>query len=308
MNSPISFRQIETLRAVFLTGSVTGAAKRLGVTQPAVSHVLRDIEESLGFQLFERQPGRISPTQRGLLLWSEIQRAYISYDSINEFCRRLSGTEAPDILISSIPIVSTALLPVAIRKFRDIEGERLFRIRPQDTENAIAAIRFQTADLAFGANLNPVPGVESEDIGSFDLMCFLPPGHAAKDKEVVTIEDIADLPLISLSNVEGIGPSISEALPDAAPLLRAAVICPSAITAAAMVEAGVGFTLLDPITAHIFRNTRLISRRFAPSIRFTIRAYWSTESEAQFDRAAFIGFMKAHAAQIAALQNDARGS
>lgn len=306
MIASITFRQIETLRAVFLTGSVTGAAERLGVTQPAVSHILRDVDDNLGFQLFDRRPGRISPTERGLLLWREIQRSYISFDSINEFCRRLREAEAPDIQISSIPIVSTALLPAAIRKFQDVAGERFFRIRPQDTENAIAAARFQTADLSFGANLDPVPGVESEDIGCFDLLCFLPPGHPAASREVVTINDVTNLPMIGLSDLEGIGPAISDALPGAAARLRPAVVCPSAITAAAMVEAGLGFTLLDPITAHICRNTAVVTRRFDPNVKFTIRAYWPMGRETHFDRAAFIGFVKARAAEIAASQTAAR--
>lgn len=296
MRPLVNFRQLEILRAIFLTGSVTGAAERLGVTQPAVSHALRDIEERIGCKLFERELGRIAPTKKGLLLWEEIRRSFSAFERVNDFCRRVGETEARDIVISSVPIVSAVILPQAIRSFREARGARFFRIRPQDTANAIASVRFQTADLSFGVNLNPVPGVESADIVTYDLLCVLPPGHEAGCRDFVTFDDVASTPLISLSDIEGIGPSINAALPRAEETLRIAVECPSAITAMAMVEAGVGFTLLDPLSSHLFRQTGVQTRPFRPAVQITIRAYWRTEDNDHFDRAFFLALARERAA------------
>ena len=61
MSRPLSFRHVETIYAVVLTGSVTGGAARLHVTQPAVSNLLREAEERLEFPLFERHAGLGQP-------------------------------------------------------------------------------------------------------------------------------------------------------------------------------------------------------------------------------------------------------
>ena len=57
-----NIRQIEAFRAVIETGNMTQAGEVLGVTQPAISRLIRDLEEEYGLQLFARHAGRIDPT------------------------------------------------------------------------------------------------------------------------------------------------------------------------------------------------------------------------------------------------------
>ena len=57
----IQARQIEAFRAVMLTRSMTGAAEMIGVTQPAVSRLVRDLEAELGLSLFERRGNKLVP-------------------------------------------------------------------------------------------------------------------------------------------------------------------------------------------------------------------------------------------------------
>lgn len=299
MRQIISFRHIEALRAVFLAGSVTGGAERLGVTQSAVSHLLRDAEDRLGFPVFNRQLGRLTPTHKGVLLWGQIQRSFAALEAVNNFCARLREAESRDIVIASIPTVSAAILPWAIQRFRDDGARNFFVIWPQNTETAIASARFQTADISFGVNLEPVPGVESTVIGRFDLLCFLPPGHPLGEKAVVRPEDLRGLAHISLSKIEGIDQSVGAALDHGEDVARAVVECPSAITAAAMVEAGVGYTLLDPVTAFLSRGSRIVVRRFEPSVGYTLRAYWPSSEEPHFDRPRFLDLVRERAAATA---------
>ncbi len=77
-----------------LTGSVTGAATRLYVTQPAISHLIRDVEAILGFTLFDRRFGRLVPTARAELLFGEIERSFVSLDYLNDFSSRLRDGSA----------------------------------------------------------------------------------------------------------------------------------------------------------------------------------------------------------------------
>src|SRR5256885_16706891 len=60
---PMNFKQLEAFQAIMLSGSTTGAAERLGLSQPGISRLLAQLEQDLGLRLFIREKGRLVPTQ-----------------------------------------------------------------------------------------------------------------------------------------------------------------------------------------------------------------------------------------------------
>ena len=67
-------RQLEAFAAVISTGSVTGAAKVIGKSQPVVSRLIQELESDLGFDLFTRYGRRITPTENGVSFYREVER------------------------------------------------------------------------------------------------------------------------------------------------------------------------------------------------------------------------------------------
>lgn len=276
----INFRHLEAIRALILSGSVTGAATRLNVTQPAVSHLIRDAEERLGFALFNRELGRLSPTRKAELILEMFERSLSGLEALNGYCAQLKQSEHRQVVISTIPSFAAAVLPQIIRTYRDEIGPDFFLIKSANTEMGIASVRYNSSDLAFGVNLDPVPGVECATVHNSRALCYLPPGHPLGEKTVITPQDLAGLPMITLSRMEGIAQSIASRIPDHG---EAVVECPAAITVLALVEAGIGYTLLDPMTASVFRSDRVVLRQFSENIPFDHRIYWSTSKPMSFD-------------------------
>ena len=68
----ISLWQMTVIREIMRTGSVSGAARILGRTQPALSAAVKEIEKRLDFQLFTREHGRLQPAPETYFL---LQRA-----------------------------------------------------------------------------------------------------------------------------------------------------------------------------------------------------------------------------------------
>ena len=110
MPGRLTCRHIEAIRAVMLTGSVTGAAASLHVTQPAISHLLREIDDLLQFSLFDRRAGRLIPTERAALLLDEIERSFIGLDGINDVCSRLRVVKQRTITVALVPVASASIL------------------------------------------------------------------------------------------------------------------------------------------------------------------------------------------------------
>ena len=80
MTVKLRFRHIEGFRAVMQTGTATGAASLLNVTQPAVSQLMTEMEGAVGFALFDRRGGRLVPTSHAALLFDEIERCFTGLD------------------------------------------------------------------------------------------------------------------------------------------------------------------------------------------------------------------------------------
>src|SRR3954465_4173382 len=80
-------KHVEVFNAIMLTGSVSGAARLLHVTQPAVTQTLQHAELQLGYVLFTRQRSRLVPTREAQLLYPEVQKLVSQLESV----RRLAG-------------------------------------------------------------------------------------------------------------------------------------------------------------------------------------------------------------------------
>jgi DNA-binding transcriptional LysR family regulator len=301
MPSKLTFRHVDAIRAVMLTGSVTGAAARLNVTQPAISHLLHDIEEILRFPLFDRRLGRLIPTKRAELLFDEIERAFHGLEMINEFCLRLRDEAQRTISIASVPVVSIALLPAVVRAYREKVGPDFFVIDSPSNEQVMAWVSSQKVDLGFALNSKPIPGVQSEVLGEFRALCLLPPGHRLSKAGSVSATDLLGDPMIATTRFGRIPEIIADAFRAVGHLPRPAVECPAASAACALVAAGVGFTLLDPVAAYPFRSAGIHFKRFEPAIPFTFCGYWREAEQPPFDRDFILSCARAEFARIGAL-------
>src|SRR3954451_5356982 len=86
---PMNLRQIEVFHAVYVSGSVTAAARALHVSQPSVSKTLRHTEDGLGFALFRRLKGRLLPTEEARVLFREVDEVYGRLGSLRVTARNL---------------------------------------------------------------------------------------------------------------------------------------------------------------------------------------------------------------------------
>ena len=80
----LTLRQIDAFRAVMLTGTATEAAQVLGISQPAISRLVSDLEQEIGFKLFDRVGRRVVPTAEAQILIEEVKRALTGLDQIRE--------------------------------------------------------------------------------------------------------------------------------------------------------------------------------------------------------------------------------
>jgi len=276
VNRGLSFRHVEVIRAVVLTGTVTGAAVRLHVTQPAISNLIKDAEARIGFALFERAGGRIIPTEKAQLLVAEIERAFTGLDLINAMAARLTHAGNRRLHIVTTPSFGATVLPRVIRQFRKRYPHVRIALSSTASNLVQAMVASQKADIGFGLAVPAIPSVRQQDILRTPLYCIVARDHPLAQYQQVDPELLRGHDMIRFSHLHEGTPDQEACLftqPTLAP--EPVVDCAALITTCALVADGVGFALTHTLALPLFRHTGITALPFVPSTSLAVCAYRS---------------------------------
>jgi DNA-binding transcriptional LysR family regulator len=284
----LQHRHLEVFRAVIRSGSVTGASRILGISQPGVSKILNQTEEFCGFSLFERLHGRLIPTQRALSLFDETERLFVGMEEIAHLLDRLRAEEPRRAVIASIPVLAQELMPLVAKDWLDKGRVGRIAITTRDAGGVMAMAAARRAEIGLTAGSPRVPGLRSFLVARTRVLCALPPGHLLTGRNTIRPADLHEQPYVGLSRHEGQQTLIDRLLEDEGVRPREVVECPLIVGAAAMARAGVGITFTDAFAARSFAPLGLALRDFEPALNFEYRAIWSEGMSGPFDRTAFL--------------------
>ena len=90
----LNLRALALFKEIYWSGSITGGAARMGVSQPSASRMLRHLEQQLGYALFERGDSRIRPTQEAQILIQEVDAIFLRVEQTAAVARRLARAPA----------------------------------------------------------------------------------------------------------------------------------------------------------------------------------------------------------------------
>ena len=112
----MNLRQLEVFRAVMVAGSTVDAASMLYVSQPAVSNAIVQLENRLGFKLFERIKGRLHPTAEAKVLLAESERVFTDFNRVHNLAQELRDGKAGALRIAASPSIGQTIMPSPDRR------------------------------------------------------------------------------------------------------------------------------------------------------------------------------------------------
>ena len=154
----INARQVEAFRAVMVTGSMTSAAELLGVSQPAVSRLIRDFELAVTFRLFERRGNQITPTPEAVSLLSEVERAFVGLARISEHATAIRSHQAGSLRIAALPALAMGALPRFVGRFMRERPNLQIALHGMPSHLVIEAVAAGQADLGYAVGPLERPG------------------------------------------------------------------------------------------------------------------------------------------------------
>ncbi|XBS69014.1 LysR family transcriptional regulator [Acerihabitans sp. KWT182] len=266
----ISLRHIDIFHAVMTTGNLTAAAALLHTSQPTVSRELARFEHLLDLTLFERSKGRLKPTGEGLRLFEEVQRAYYGLDRILGAAQAIRQYRQTQLSVACLPVFSQSLLPEACRTFFQDYPAVSLSVIPQESPLLEEWLSAQRHDLGLTENTLTPAGTERQTLMTLNEVCVLPAGHPLNAKDLLTPEDFHHLPFISLSATDGYRQLLDRLFEQRAVSRNLVLETHSAASVCAMVRAGVGLSIVNPLTALDYAASGVVIKPFSLEVPFTV--------------------------------------
>ncbi len=264
----LNFRQLEAFHAVMISGSASRAAELLQVTQPAVSRAVADLEQTVGFALFDRVRGRLVPTPEGHLFFADVAASFAGLDRLRMSAARIRDFGSGGLRVASLAALGSTLVPRAIRGFRRRHPE--ITVTLQITSSA--QVRELVVNSQFGVGLAAdevdLSGVDHRVFSTARALCALPAGHALEHRRTIRPADLDGQDFIALAPEDRARARMMQVFDAAGVRPRIVVETPFSATACALALEGVGVALVNPGAIDGFRERGLVLRPFEPEVLF----------------------------------------
>ncbi|MBY3125489.1 LysR substrate-binding domain-containing protein [Rhizobium laguerreae] len=264
----MNFRQIEAFRAVIISGTVSRAAELMGVTQPNVSRLVGELEEGVGFALFDRVKGRLIPTPEGQAFYRDVDASFKGLDLLRSSAARIRDFGSGQIRVASLAAAGSTIVPRAVKRFRETYPAAIVTLSIMSSATVRNHIVDGDFDLGLAADEVDLSGVEHQVFGSFPALCAIPPGHPLAERDVVRPEDFHGVDYIALSAEDRARLQFERHCAAAGSRPNLVIETPFAITACALALEGVGLAIVNPLAIDGFAQRGLIFRPFEPSVYF----------------------------------------
>ncbi|MBV6306553.1 LysR family transcriptional regulator [Candidimonas humi] len=192
-----TLRQIEAFACVAELHSFGGAAQRLALTPQAVSQLVAELENVLGFRLFDRSTRRVllSSAGRDFLPSAEtlLRHVHGAESAADDVRNQAAGV----VRVGASMVLASAALPAAIRAYQAERPKVVIRIRDLPVETLVDAVANGDVDLAVGPDRAVTDGVHREALFDSLWVCWCARTHPLARKRMLLWQDLRNLPLVA---------------------------------------------------------------------------------------------------------------
>ena len=199
---PATTVQLRALIEVAEHGGYAQAARHLGVTQPNIHRAIRDLEKVAGRKLFQPSPFGAAPTAEALILVRWASLAFREIDQGLDELRELRGLRNGSLVIGSLPLLRTTVLPIAVTRLLADHPDARVQIVDAPYDELLHRLQHGQIDLIVGALRIPVPAndLRQEELFQEPLSIAVRAGHPILKSGAIDTR--------TLANLEWIAPSV----------------------------------------------------------------------------------------------------
>jgi LysR family cys regulon transcriptional activator len=196
----MNFQQLRSIREATRCGfNLTEVANALFTSQPGVSRQIRELEEELGVDIFERNGKRLTGlTDPGKEILHIIDRLLLEAENLQQASQEYSGKKSGTLTVATTHTQARYVLPKVVREFRTAFPDVRIALQQSSPEHIAEWVLSGKADI----------GIATEGLSQFeDLISFpcytwnhvivVPEGHPLLTHKPVSLKELAGYPLIT---------------------------------------------------------------------------------------------------------------
>lgn len=243
--------KFKTLLKVIEHGSITKAGEDLGYTQSGISHMIRAIEQELGFPVLIRSRAGITPTEDCLKIIPALRQLVNWNEQLEQIAASIKGITTGTVRIGTFTSISVNWLPRIIKKFRsDFPG-----ITIELFESGSQALAYGIENGLIDVGLGCFPaGAQADWIPLLEdcLMAVLPPELDVRDRKAFPIGNFDRAPFIALPEYYDL--EVQTVLKKNNIQPKVGFSSTDDYTIVCMVEQGLGYSILPELVLRCFKH------------------------------------------------------
>lgn len=237
-------REFEALRALVTTGTTVGAARRLGISQSAVSRSLAQLEGRVGRSLFIRASGRIQPTEEALSLNDRLDPLFATLAEIDgaDWAAR---EDQPLRLVVPPTLAHHFVIPRVASFLKRNPGQKV-QLDIQPTDLLVTGILDSRYDLGLTSGMIQHAGVTLLPWRRSRIVCAMPEDHPLAARDSIAPEDLEGVQLVEFLGRIGTRSQTDRILARAGVHPIRVAETATNMAALELVREGLGVTLVNP--------------------------------------------------------------
>jgi len=169
MNAPLDSRQLRAFSVLAKTGSFTQTARELHLTQSAVSHSMRALENEIGCRLLDRLGKKVVLTQAGEQLLQHTGKILSEMETARAALTQLGKWGRGRLRLGGSTTACQHLIPPVLREFKESFPDHAISLEPGDTPEMVDALLHHRIDLALSLEAEKEPQLEFHPLFTDEL-------------------------------------------------------------------------------------------------------------------------------------------
>lgn len=192
----MNFTHLTAFDAVAQTGSVTAAAERLHVSQPALTREIRELEERMGVALFDRMPRGMQLTEAGRMLAEYADQIFRLADAAETAVGEFAGLKRGRLVIASSRTIGTYLMPALMDAYRDLYPGVTIELVISNTEQVKSAVLGQRCQLGLIEGPYGDDAFDVLSLGDDEIIAVVGPQHPLARRRRLNASALSDVELV----------------------------------------------------------------------------------------------------------------
>jgi len=241
---------IKTFIEVVKLGNFSEAAKKLAVSQPAISFQVQKLERELGVLLLDRSQKKLALTEAGRSFLRFAESVEMQHERLQQEIMRLREDIGGDLMITASTIPGEFLLPKTLAEFRTLHPAVKARVEISDSINVINAVRDGSYDVGFCGTAPEAQDIEALRVAGDEIVLIVFPAHPFARRSEIQPAELAGAALIFREETSGTQRSLERLLSDAGVDIkkwRPVLVLGSTQAVVEAVEAGTGIAFVSSL-------------------------------------------------------------